>query len=160
MKISLADVEAILESIKETKRLLKPLAATKDELLEGVQRNDRDLDDDRIELLNPAIVKQIGNGKIDISDIKTALEKLNFKAESTAARISAEPGDVAVEAKFLSKALAARGVTEYKIGKVCRSLNFSPRILLKIMSILKLNAKFIENNIEKQVICLRSLESN
>ena len=52
MKISLADVEAILESIKETKRLLKPLAATKDELLEGAQRNDRDLDDDRIELLN------------------------------------------------------------------------------------------------------------
>lgn len=46
------------------------------------------------------------------------LEKLNFKAESTASRISAEPGDVAVEAKFLSKALAARGVTEYKIGKV------------------------------------------
>lgn len=109
MKISLADVEAILESIKETKRLLKPLAATKDELLEGAQRNDRDLDDDRIELLNPAIVKQI--------------EKLNFKAESTASRISAEPGDVAVEAKFLSKALAARGVTEYKIGKILRSMD-------------------------------------
>ncbi|CAG5105196.1 Oidioi.mRNA.OKI2018_I69.chr1.g1913.t3.cds [Oikopleura dioica] len=109
MKISLADVEAILESIKETKRLLKPLAATKDELLEGVQKNDRDLDDDRIELLNPAIVKQI--------------EKLNFKAESTAARISTEPGDVAVEAKFLSKALAARGVTEYKIGKILRSMD-------------------------------------
>lgn len=64
MKISLADVEAILESIKETKRLLKPLAATKDELLEGVQRNDRDLDDDRIELLNPAIVKQIGKKEV------------------------------------------------------------------------------------------------
>lgn len=109
MKITLADVEAILESIKETKRLLKPLAATKDELLEGAQRNDRDLDDDRIELLNPAIVKQI--------------EKLNFKAESTASRISAEPGDVAVEAKFLSKALAARGVTEYKIGKILRSMD-------------------------------------
>ena len=64
MKISLADVEAILESIKETKRLLKPLAATKDELLEGAQRNDRDLDDDRIELLNPAIVKQIGESAL------------------------------------------------------------------------------------------------
>ena len=67
MKISLADVDAILESIKETKRLLKPLAATKDELLEGAQRNDRDLDDDRIELLNPAIVKQIGKLKICLS---------------------------------------------------------------------------------------------
>ena len=64
MKISLADVEAILESIKETKRLLKPLAATKDDLLEGAQRNDRDLDDDRIELLNPAIVKQIGESAL------------------------------------------------------------------------------------------------
>ncbi len=68
MKITLADVEAILESIKETKRLLKPLAATKDELLEGAQRNDRDLDDDRIELLNPAIVKQIGDAASKISD--------------------------------------------------------------------------------------------
>ena len=67
MKISLADVDAILESIKETKRLLKPLAATKDELLEGAQRNDRDLDDDRIELLNPAIVKQIGKFKSCLS---------------------------------------------------------------------------------------------
>lgn len=69
MKITLADVEAILESIKETKRLLKPLAATKDELLEGAQRNDRDLDDDRIELLNPAIVKQIGDAASKISDL-------------------------------------------------------------------------------------------
>lgn len=109
MKITLTDVEAILESIKETKRLLKPIAATKDELLEGVQRNDRELDDDRVELLNPAIVKQI--------------EKLNLKAETTAATLDTESGDVAVEARCLSTALSNRGVTDYKIGKIMRSMD-------------------------------------
>ena len=79
MKISLADVEAILESIKETKRLLKPLAATKDELLEGAQKNDRDLDDDRIELLNPAIVKQIGESAPSKSTSKYFKKNLTSK---------------------------------------------------------------------------------
>ena len=60
MKINKQDIEIIIEAIGNTRRRFKPLQALQDDLEDRVEKIDHDLEDDRIELISPSIIKKIG----------------------------------------------------------------------------------------------------
>ena len=60
MKINKDDIEKIIEAIGNTRRRFKPLQALQDDLENRVEKIDSDLEDDRIELISPSIIKKIG----------------------------------------------------------------------------------------------------
>jgi len=109
MKISLKDIEAVLEAISATKKLLKPLAATQDELNQRIKKIDDDLEDDRVELLSPSIIKKI--------------ELISEHAAKQVEKMPVEQADVAVRCTLLSEELQKRDLSEFKINRIVRLMD-------------------------------------